>query len=294
MRRIRRFKQRRMTLATKLTLAMTLLAVGAVTSITWLSLKREQKTFRMEMQQQAETLLNSLVITTADALYFDNVDFLEEIVDQLADEEGLVAGRIYQKDGRLVADAHGHSEVMIYSLEADPFGVALLQQRQLVFQWRADCLLASKPVVLGKEAIGAITIGLPTAPLKAKMVAARNQGILVALLAAIAGTLLALLLSRSITQPLEQMTAATKRLAEGDLSQTLNIRSNDELAVLGQAFNRMTAQLQETIGHLEQRASDLRCSETIASEKAMQLECTLHELEQAKHSTFEATTNLQC
>ena len=190
-----------------MTLTMTVLAFGAVTSITWLSLWREQQTFRWEMQQQAETLLDSLAIVAADALYFGDVDFLESVVERLADQEGLIAGRIYQKDGRLVADVYGRSDVMIYSPKADPFGVKLLQERQIVFQWRADSLLASKPIVLGQEAIGAISIGLPTAPLKTKMLAARNQGILMAFLAAIAALLLALLLSRSITKPLEKMTA---------------------------------------------------------------------------------------
>ena len=272
-------------LATKLTVSMMAVALLAVASITGLSVQREQRAFRQELEQQAEILLNSLVALTADALYFSDVASLETMVNQLAKAEGLTASRIYQQDGRLVADAHGQPDSgIVYTLDADPFAAKLLQTQQTVFRWQGDRLIAGRAVFLGEQSIGAISIELPTAPLEAKVTAARNRGMIVALVAAIAATVLALLLSRSITKPLKKLTVATRRLAEGDLSQTLPVRGNDELAVLGSAFNSMTAQLRELVGRLEQRAEALRHSEALASERASQLEETLHDLEQAKES----------
>ena len=279
---LRWFKE---SLATKLTVSMMALALLAVASITGLSVQREQRAFRQELEQQAEILLNSLVALTADALYFSDVASLETMVNQLAKAEGLTASRIYQQDGRLVADAHGQPDSgIVYTLDADPFAAKLLQTQQTVFRWQGDRLIAGRAVFLGEQSIGAISIELPTAPLEAKVTAARNRGMIVALVAAIAATVLALLLSRSITKPLKKLTVATRRLAEGDLSQTLPVRGNDELAVLGSAFNSMTAQLRELVGRLEQRAEALRHSEALASERASQLEETLHDLEQAKES----------
>lgn len=279
---LRWFKE---SLATKLTVSMMALALLAVASITGLSVQREQRAFRQELEQQAEILLNSLVALTADALYFSDVASLETMVNQLAKAEGLTASRIYQQDGRLVADAHGQPDSgIVYTLDADPFAAKLLQTQQTVFRWQGDRLIAGRAVLLGEQSIGAISIELPTAPLEAKVTAARNRGMIVALVAAIAATVLALLLSRSITKPLKKLTVATRRLAEGDLSQTLPVRGNDELAVLGSAFNSMTAQLRELVGRLEQRAEALRHSEALASERASQLEETLHDLEQAKES----------
>jgi len=285
MRGKRRFRLGKRSLATKLTVAMTMLALLAVASVTGLSLQRERQMFRHELEQQAETLLNSLVILAADALYFDNVDFLEDIVDQLADAEGLVAGRIYQQHGRLVADAHGEFAEKVYDLEADPFGLQLLQSKHTVFLWQADRLVAGKAVIFAQEPIGAISIGLPTAPLQAKVAAARDRGILVALAAAIAAALLATIVSRSITQPLQQLTAATQRLAKGDLSQTLQLHhSDDEIVILARAFNSMTLQLRKLIADLEDRADALQRSKAFALEKAQQLEEAMHALEKAKET----------
>ncbi|MGK7914853.1 MAG: response regulator [Prochloraceae cyanobacterium] len=262
---------------------MTTLVIVAVGSITGLSLRREQQNFHKELEQQAKTLLNTLSITTVNALYFGDMEFIEDLVTQLREDKVLVFGRIYQKDGRILTDANV-PRIEIYSLNPDPLGVEILQSNEILFQWHQDCLIAGKAVILGNEPLGAISVGLSTAPLEEKIVAVRNQGIYLALAAALVGTLLAILFSRSISDPLQKMLDATQRLAAGDLNQEISISSNDELAVLANAFNIMTARLREMVESLEQRAEALRQSEAIALEKALQVEQTLEALQQAKEA----------
>ena len=264
---MRLFGIRRVSLATKLTLAMTSLVIVAVVSVTWLSLRREQQTFRKELEQQAKILLDALAVTTADSLYNLDADFMEEIMEQLGADEVLSAGRIYEEQGRIVADAYSDS-VLVHRVAPDPFGRILVQSDRTIFRWEEEQLLAGKAVKVGRQRLGAVSVGLPTAPLEAKMVAVRNQGLAVALTAATAGTALALLLSRSITEPLKEMTAATGRLAEGDLTQKIRIHTQDELELLANSFNSMTEQLRELIESkenliqsLEHRAEALRQSE---------------------------------
>ncbi|MEQ9670169.1 ATP-binding protein [Coleofasciculus sp. G2-EDA-02] len=255
-----RFNQKKGSLATKITLAMTTLVIVAVASVTMLSLRRQQETFRDELEQQADLLLDTLVVTTRDSLYFLDVSFMKELMEELGEDQILVAGQIYDKDGRVLADAYSRN-LLAYGVKPDPLGKELVESTEAVFKWQSDQLLAGKAVVLGRQRLGAVSVGLSTAPLKAKMAAVRNEGIAMGLAAAMVGTLVALLLSRSITEPLKQMTAATQRLAKGDLSQKIAIDSNDELAVLAGAFNSMTEQLRNLIESLEQRAEDLRHSE---------------------------------
>jgi PAS domain S-box-containing protein len=247
-------------LATKLTLVMTTLVIVAVASVTMLSLHREQQTFRKELEQQAEILLNTLTVTTADPLYILDADFLEEIMEQLGRDKVLIAGKIYEKEGRLIADAYSDS-VLVFAIKPDPYGKELVQSNGTVFKWTGEELLAGKAVILGHERLGAVSVGLSTKPLNDKITAVRNQGLLVAVLAASVGTLIALAIARSIAEPLKQMTAATQYLASGDLSQKIAIKSNDELAVLADSFNSMTDRLQDLIQNLEQRAEALRQSE---------------------------------
>lgn len=255
-----RFNQKKGSLATKITLAMTTLVIVAVASVTMLSLNRQQETFRDELEQQADILLDTLVVTSRDSLYFLDVSFMKELMEELGKDQILVAGQIYDKDGRVLADAYRRN-VLAYGVKPDPLGKELVESSETVFQWQSDQLIAGKAVVLGRQGLGAVSVGLSTAPLKAKMAAVRNEGIAMGVAAAIVGTLVALLLSRSITEPLKQMTAATQHLAKGDLSHKIVIDSNDELAVLAGAFNSMIDQLRNLIESLEQRAEDLRHSE---------------------------------
>ncbi len=57
--------------------------------------------------------------------------------------------------------------------------------------------------------------------------------------------LLALLLAYSLMRPVRELTRAARRLGEGDLSQRVQARGNDELAELARTFNRMAATLQQ-------------------------------------------------
>ena len=256
------------TLATKLTLAMTALVTVAVINVTWLSLRREQQNFRQELENQAETLLNTLTVATIDALYFGNVDYIQDIVEQLRSDRVLIAARIYQKEGRIVADAYAQ-ETQIYTLKTNSLGLELLQSEKTIFHWQDNHLLAGKAIILGNEPVGAISIGLSTASLQEKIVGVRNQGMYLAAIAALFGTFLALLVSRSIVEPLQQMTAATQRLAAGDLTQKLTVETNDELMILAHAFNTMSAKVQKLVKNLENRAGELQQAKE-AAERANQ------------------------
>lgn len=254
-------RKKGLSLASKLTLAMTTLAIVTVGSVTGLFLRRTQQNFHSELENQAEIVLTTLAVTTAHALQNQQSDFLEEILEQLGSEQILVSGRIYATDGRIVADIYS-DDIWRYNTEPDALGVILVNSNQTVFEWEGDRLIAGKAVIREDQLLGAVSIGLSTAELREKMASVRNQGIVAALSASLAGTLFALFLARSITRPLQEMTAATERLAEGDLDQTIVVGSHDELFLLAESFNSMTEQLKTSIATLEERAEALHQSES--------------------------------
>jgi two-component system OmpR family sensor kinase len=73
-----------------------------------------------------------------------------------------------------------------------------------------------------------------------------NRALLLAgVLAGVLSILLGLGLSRGLTAPVTRLTAAARRIAGGDLSQRVPETGSAEMAALGQAFNRMTADLEK-------------------------------------------------
>jgi rsbT co-antagonist protein RsbR len=139
-------------------------------------------------------------------------------------------------------------------------------------------------VIAGRERLGAISVALSTASLQAKLASVRDQGLGIALAVAIAGALLALLFSRSITDPLRELTRAAQRLAGGDLTQPIAIHSGAELTVLADAFTTMSNAVQEREAVLQALATSL---EQRVAERTAALEQTVAELQETSHARDE-------
>ncbi|MBJ7331182.1 MAG: EAL domain-containing protein [Solirubrobacteraceae bacterium] len=69
------------------------------------------------------------------------------------------------------------------------------------------------------------------------------------------------LLARRIVGPVRSLTDAATALADGDLGATAPVAGRDELGTLGRAFNRMSGELRDTHGELEQQITELAASE---------------------------------
>lgn len=82
-----------------------------------------------------------------------------------------------------------------------------------------------------------------------------NQGLLMdvlnsaalsaGLVALAVGLVLALLMAAGLIRPLRRLTNAAQAMAGGDLSQRVDVKGRDEIAVLGQSFNQMAESLEE-------------------------------------------------
>ena len=65
------------------------------------------------------------------------------------------------------------------------------------------------------------------------------------------------LLSRYLTRPIRELTAATRAVADGDLEQTVPVRSADELGQLAGSFNQMNQQLARSRDLRRQMTADI-------------------------------------
>ncbi|HEY2896457.1 MAG TPA: HAMP domain-containing sensor histidine kinase [Gemmatimonadaceae bacterium] len=78
----------------------------------------------------------------------------------------------------------------------------------------------------------------------------------VALITLVGGALLAWLISREVTQPLAELTAATNDLSTGEYERRVHIDRADELGRLGNAFNLMVERVSESRAAIEQQRSE--------------------------------------
>ncbi len=89
-------------------------------------------------------------------------------------------------------------------------------------------------------------------------VAALNRGIILAALAAtVAALLLGAFLARTLARPIGELTAATQRIARGELGLQVPVRTHDELGKLAASFNSMSADLEKASRLRRQMTADI-------------------------------------
>ncbi len=86
----------------------------------------------------------------------------------------------------------------------------------------------------------------------------RRQTLVISLLAATFALLIGFFFAKQMTQPVQALAEGAHRIAGGDFSQRINIKSRTELGDLGQSFNRMTDQVESFISDLQRAAQENR------------------------------------
>lgn len=130
-----------------------------------------------------------------------------------------------------------------------------------------------------QELLGTVVVGLSLERSQAEIATLRGEfGMLTALVVVLA-VLLTILIVQVVVQPIKSMAIATRRIAEGDLEETIEVHTKDEVGDLGRSFNRMTETLRRSRDALERYSSEL---EERVQQRTTQLEQAQSQLVQAE------------
>ena len=105
--------------------------------------------------------------------------------------------------------------------------------------------------------LGVIAIQDETAAL-ASVSDMHYQTIWISLVAALLTLLIGFFFAKKLSQPVQELAAGAHRIASGDFSQRIEIRSRTELGDLGNSFNLMTDQIEHFIEDLKRSATENR------------------------------------
>ena len=99
--------------------------------------------------------------------------------------------------------------------------------------------------------LGIVRFALPLSEVQLRVQHIYRVVLLGAIIAVVIAFTVAYYLSRSITFPISRMQEAAHRIAKGDFSRKVNIKSKDELGELAKSLNIMASELQQKMENLK-------------------------------------------
>jgi signal transduction histidine kinase/DNA-binding response OmpR family regulator len=104
-----------------------------------------------------------------------------------------------------------------------------------------------------KKVLGGIVVRLDAERTYAQVIAQRNRTIVIVIfLIPIAIVLIYLMVNKLVRKPVESLAEKAKRFAEGDMTTFVDVKTEDEIGILGKTFNYMVESVSSTSNKLEE------------------------------------------
>jgi len=182
--------------------------------------------------KRAQTTASLFATTTKDAVLSYDLASLETFTDELMNNPDMEYAQVTDADGNVLA-ASGNEALLArpFVLDQSPD-----QIDDGVFDIQAN-------IIEGGEVYGRVQIGIDTASLERAISATQSWSITIASIEMVLVALFSFVLGTYLTAQLATLRSAAKSVAKGELDTEVPVRSRDEIAEVGQAFNVMVSRL---------------------------------------------------
>ncbi len=233
----------------KLTLLIEGIIVMLVVVTGFITTMRELDSLERELRKRGLALTLGLAKVTARPLLNQDLATLRRFITHTKEQDYVLYVYTMDREGKVVMHSDLNEVGKVYR---DKEHILALKSKEPGYL-RAEISPDNTPhydvfapIEITGFRLGTVWMGYSDLAVEKERSAARQQIFLIGVVTIILGGLAAYLLATFISSPVKKITAATKKVAEGDLVTRLTIERNDEIGVLADSFNKMTENLQKT------------------------------------------------
>jgi two-component system, NtrC family, sensor kinase len=256
---------------------VTLVITAAVAATTWLHLRAEESARVLQLQGTARQLSETIKRSTQRDMMDNHRERLQQQIETIGHQEGIEAVRIINKDGTVTfsSDPAEIGRAVQKDAEScrachDPTrpSPTIVSSPARIFRANGRRALgvvnpiANAPSCAtaachahapGRTVLGVLDVDLSLADFDSAARTARRRAVMLAVVATLViGVALWWLAAWFVVRPVETLAAATRRVAQGDLSVVVPETAGAELADLARSFNEMTWKLGDAQRQLAQ------------------------------------------
>lgn len=232
-------------------ISLTLVTVFALNFFASLKLRRDFETKISERLRTNAILVGHIL---REQLRGGEPKIIQQKVKSLADELGLRI-TVVSPQGAVLGDSgtnpsemtdHGDRPEVIKAMK-DGFGQSTRPSETLGYDMKYVAVRISD----NGDVLGVVRFAMPLSEVQLEMQSIYRAVLFGAVVALVIALTIAYFVSKSMTSPIREMKEIAQRLAQGDFSRKVRIKSQDELGELAKSLNTMAGELQAKMENLK-------------------------------------------
>lgn len=261
-------------LKTKIILSVIVVVVVIEGVFLYLNIKSLSQQMIEKTEEEAFNLSETIRLSIRYAMIKDRRDEYQRIIDDVAKRKGIVEVRIFNKAGEITVSSDRNKVGTVVDMKAEAcYGCHREDEAKVllpsdsktrVYHTDTQRLLGLINPIYNEPScypchsknvnvLGVLDTMISLEEFDKEKAQLYNRMILSGVISVIVLSFLSsLLLTRFVNRPIDKLLAATKTAAQGNLDQTVRVKSHDELGELSDSFNNMIVELKRSRDAIEE------------------------------------------
>lgn len=197
--------------------------------------------------QKVKTITRSSAVSAASGVYFKDKNSVEEIITPILIERNISFVIVNDKDSKL-----------LYSFNLSDAVENEYNKITSEYLLSDELLIMKSDIIMYDEIIGKIYIGYSLSELNVNLENLKLKIIYFSLGIILIGVIIAFVLGKVITKPLESVVQTVNEISNGDLTKRAPVYTKDEIGYLAESFNEMVEKLIAASRKYEKRNLELQ------------------------------------